>query len=201
MHRCQSQPPNPSHLPLHSLVSFHLFSISVSLFLLCKEVHLYHFSRSYIPAFIRGICFSLSVLLHSVWQSLGPVKSLQMAQLQPFYGWVIFHWIWVPHLLCGLWTTGRGASPEPDGAGADSERWDQLLRPGGIPICPESILGATDGSANTFWMSPVWGRKAVTMTDKFTEVPLRLARLCTHNHPVKSVQKFTEEGTGNKEVK
>ena len=100
-----------------------------------------------------------------------------------------------------LWTTGRGASPEPDGTGANSERWDQLLRPGGIPVCPESILGASDGSASTFWMFPVWGRKAVTMTDKSIEVPLCLALLCTHNHPVKSVQKFTEEETENKEVK
>ena len=39
------------------------------------------------------------------------------------------------------------------------------------------------------------------MTDKSIEVPLCLALLCTHNHPVKSVQKFTEEETENKEVK
>ena len=45
---------------------------------------------------ISHIC--LSVLLHSVWQSLGPSMLLQMA-LFIFYGWVIVHCIHVPHLL------------------------------------------------------------------------------------------------------
>ena len=172
----------------------------MSLFLLCKEVHLYHFSRSYMYASIHGICFSLSVLLSSVWQSLGPAK----------FKWHNISLLWLNNIPLNLgttssypflWTTGRGASPGQGGAEANSERWDQLLRPGGIPKCPESILGATDGSASTFWMFPIWGRKAVTMTDKSIEVPLCLALLCTHNHPVKSVQKFTEEETENKEVK
>ena len=39
--------------------------------------------------------FSLSDLLHSVWQSLGPSTSLQMTQFIPFYDWVIFHCIYV----------------------------------------------------------------------------------------------------------
>ena len=47
-------------------VSIHLFSTSVSLFLPCKPVHLYHFSRFHIYALICDICFSLSDLLHSV---------------------------------------------------------------------------------------------------------------------------------------
>ena len=55
--------PSPSFPPL---VSIHLFSTSVSLFLPCKLVHLYHFSRFHIYAFIYNICFSLSDLLHSV---------------------------------------------------------------------------------------------------------------------------------------
>ena len=33
---CQSQSPNSSHIPLSPLVSIHLFSTSVALFLLCK---------------------------------------------------------------------------------------------------------------------------------------------------------------------
>ena len=41
-------------------------------------------------------CFSLSDLLHSVWCSLGPSTSLQMAQ---FNRWVIFHCTYVPYLL------------------------------------------------------------------------------------------------------
>ena len=48
---------------------------------------------------IYNICFSLSDLLHSVWLTLGPSTSLQMTQFRSFYGWVIFHCIYVPHLL------------------------------------------------------------------------------------------------------
>ena len=39
-------------------VSTHLSCMSVSLFLLCKQVHLYHFSRFHIYALIYSICFS-----------------------------------------------------------------------------------------------------------------------------------------------
>ena len=42
---------------------------------ICK-VHEYHFSRFYIYALIYNICFSLSDLLHYVWQTLGPFTSL-----------------------------------------------------------------------------------------------------------------------------
>ena len=68
---CQSQSPNSSHhhhspMPLSPLVSIRLFSTSVSLFLPCKLVHLYHFSRFHIYALMYDICFSLSDLLHSV---------------------------------------------------------------------------------------------------------------------------------------
>ena len=43
-----------------------LFSTSTSLFLPCKQVHLYHFSRFHIYTLTYDICFSLSDLLHSV---------------------------------------------------------------------------------------------------------------------------------------
>ena len=67
VYMCQSQSPNSSQPPrLSPLVSLHLFFTSVSLFLLCKQDHLYHFSRFHIYALIYGICFSLSDLLHSV---------------------------------------------------------------------------------------------------------------------------------------
>ena len=55
--------PPPCHFP--PLVSIRLFSTSVSLFLPCKLVHLYHFSRFHIYALIYDICFSLSDF-HSV---------------------------------------------------------------------------------------------------------------------------------------
>ena len=82
---CMSIPVFPIHPTfLTPLVSTHLFSMSVSLFLLCKSVHLYHFSRVHINALIYDICFSLSDLLHSVWLSLGPFTFLQMAQFHSF---------------------------------------------------------------------------------------------------------------------
>ena len=56
--------PPPPPLPLPPLVSIRLFLTSVSLFLPCKPVHLYHFSRFHIYALIYDICFSLSDLLH-----------------------------------------------------------------------------------------------------------------------------------------
>ena len=48
-----------SHLSFSS-VSTGPFSTSVSLFLPCKQVHLYHFSRFQIYALIYNICFLLS---------------------------------------------------------------------------------------------------------------------------------------------
>ena len=73
--------PHPHFAPLASIC---LFSTSVSLFLPCKPVHLYHFSRFHISALIYDICFSLSDLLHSVWQSLDPSTYLQMTQFRSF---------------------------------------------------------------------------------------------------------------------
>ena len=53
-----------------------LFSTSASLFLPCHQVHQYCFFRLHIYALAYGICFSLSDLLHSVWQILCPSTSL-----------------------------------------------------------------------------------------------------------------------------
>ena len=75
-------PPPASRFP--PLVSICLFSTSLSLFLPCKPVHLYHFSRFHIYALIYNICFSLSDLLHSVWQSLDPSTSQQMTHFHSF---------------------------------------------------------------------------------------------------------------------
>ena len=62
--------PNSSHhhhSPPLSPVGVHtFFSLHLSLFLPCKLVHLYHFSRFHIHVLIYNICFSLSDLLHSV---------------------------------------------------------------------------------------------------------------------------------------
>ena len=79
---------NPN-LPVHPTPTFppwcpYVPSLHLSLFLPCKPVHLYHFSRFHIYALIHNICFSLSDLLHSVKQSLGPSTSLQMSQFRSF---------------------------------------------------------------------------------------------------------------------
>ena len=79
-------PPPPRHFPplVSICLSICLFSASVSQFLPCKPVHLYHFSRFHIYVLIYDICFSLSDLFHSVWQSLDPSTSLQITQFRSF---------------------------------------------------------------------------------------------------------------------
>ena len=61
-------PPTPRCFP--PLVSIRLFSTSVSPFLPCKPVHLYHFYRFHIYVLIYNICFSPSDLLHSMTASI-----------------------------------------------------------------------------------------------------------------------------------
>ena len=51
--------------PFPPATSTHRFSTSASLFLPCKQVHLYHFFRSHIYALLYNICFSLSNLFQS----------------------------------------------------------------------------------------------------------------------------------------
>ena len=81
---CYSQTSNLS--PLFSpLLAISLFPMSVSLFLFCKYIHLYHSLRFHIQA----VYFSFSGLLHLVWQSLGPSMLLQMA---------LFHSLFVTEL-------------------------------------------------------------------------------------------------------
>ena len=79
-----STPPSPPHCSFPPLVSIRLFSTSVSQRLPCKPVHLYHFSRFHVHALIYDICFSLSDLLHSVWQSLDPSTSQKITQFHSF---------------------------------------------------------------------------------------------------------------------
>ena len=96
-------PPPPPRFP--PLVSIRLFSTSVSLFLPCKQVHLYHFSRFHMYELIYDVCFSLSDLLHSVWQSLGPTTSLQMTQFCSF--------LWLSNIPLYIWNCIQ-YSREPD---------------------------------------------------------------------------------------
>ena len=67
------------------------FSTSASLFLSCPLVlqnpFFFFFFRFQIYVVAYGICFSLSDLLHSVWQPLGPSTSLQITQFC-FFLWL-----------------------------------------------------------------------------------------------------------------
>ena len=91
--------PSPSPYPqVHSLVGLCLYSHLARRFF-WPFSFLFFFFRFHIYVLAYGICFSLSDLLHSVWQTLGPSTSLQITQFCFFYGWVIFHCIYVSHLL------------------------------------------------------------------------------------------------------
>ena len=62
-------------LSIHPTLSFSScvhspFSTSVSLFLPCKYIFQFNFSRFHIYALIYYICFSFSDWLHSIWQTL-----------------------------------------------------------------------------------------------------------------------------------
>ena len=89
--------PPPPTATFPRLVSIRLFFTSLSLFLPCKLVHLYYFSRFHIYVSIYNICFSLSDLLHSVWQSLDPTTSIQMTQFRSF--------LWLSNILLYICTT------------------------------------------------------------------------------------------------
>ena len=99
----QSHSLNSSHSTSSPLASILLSSMFVSLFLLCKYDHLYHFSRFHIYALISSICVSLSDLLHSVRQSLGPSASLQMTEFHSF--------LWLSNIPLYICTTSCFSIP------------------------------------------------------------------------------------------
>ena len=77
--------PFPSLCPqVHSL-QLHLYSCPAPRFIR-TIIYLFIF-RFHIYVFAYGICFSLSDLLHSVWQTLGPSTSLQITQFR-FFLWL-----------------------------------------------------------------------------------------------------------------
>ena len=74
------RPPTPCH-QVHSLC-LPLYSCPATRF-----ISTIFFFRFHIYALAYGICFSLSDLLHSVWQNLGPSTSLQITQFH-FFSWL-----------------------------------------------------------------------------------------------------------------
>ena len=74
--------PSPSPCPqVHSL-RLHLYSYPAPRFFITI-----YFFRFHIYVLAYSICFSLSDLLHSVWQTLGPSTSLQITQFR-FFLWL-----------------------------------------------------------------------------------------------------------------
>ena len=93
---CSSQASDFS-LPLHisSLVTVSLFSMSLSLFLFCKEAHFFFFKEDPTHEWYHT-CLSLTSFSIMISRS---IMLLQMALFPSFYGWVIFHCLYVPYLL------------------------------------------------------------------------------------------------------
>ena len=67
------------------------------LFLPCKQVHQYHFSRLHIYALIYDISFCLFDIFHPIWQALGSSASLELIQVCSF--------IWLSNIALYLCTT------------------------------------------------------------------------------------------------
>ena len=84
-------------LSLPSLATKSLFLKSVSLLLFHKFICIICFQLLPTRDVIRY--FSFSDLLHWVWQSLGSSVLLQTHYFILFNGWVIFHHVYVTHLL------------------------------------------------------------------------------------------------------
>ena len=113
--------PSALHKLAYICQSYFLYSSHSFLPLLCPQVHslyLHHYSspaNRIINTFFldsiymnQYICFSLSDLLNSVQQTLDSSISLEMTPNYSFYGWVLFHCIYVPQLLYLFtcwWTT------------------------------------------------------------------------------------------------
>ena len=94
---CQPSSPNVSHPPLSLCFHMSVLYSWVSIPALQTSSSLPSFWIPYTCININT-CFSLSNLPHSVWQTPGPSTSLQMIQFH-FFLWLIFHHMYVPHLL------------------------------------------------------------------------------------------------------
>ena len=80
------------------IVSTSLFFPSVSLLLPCKHAHWYDFSRFHIYVLIYYIYFFFLNYFILYNRLLGLSTLLELTQIH-FYGWIIFHCMYVPHLL------------------------------------------------------------------------------------------------------
>ena len=99
-------------LACHLCTRILTFKGQLSLLMFCKWHCLYqYFFRFPIYGLIYDVCFSLSDLLHSVWQLLGPSTSVQMTQFCSF--------LWLGNT--GLWEQMSGYQ------GGKAGRWAERL--------------------------------------------------------------------------
>ena len=81
-------------LPPHVLKSIFYVYLFIPALQLGHEYHFFLFFRFHIYALAYSICFSLSDLLHSVWQTLGPSTSLQITQFC-FFLWLSLYTLYI----------------------------------------------------------------------------------------------------------
>ena len=82
--------------PLLPLITISLFSTTVVLFCFSNKF----ISTRFLVQVIHNICFLLSDLLYFLYDSIYAHLCLcRWYYFSHFYGWVIFHCIYVPHLL------------------------------------------------------------------------------------------------------
>ena len=80
VYMCQFQSPNPPHSTFPPWYPY-IYSLHLCLYFALQVSSFFSRFRRYMLIYI---CFSLSDLFHSVWQSLGPSMSLQTAQFCSF---------------------------------------------------------------------------------------------------------------------
>ena len=96
--------PSPSLCPQVYSLHLRLYSCPAPRFFITL---FFFFFRFHIYVLAYGICFSLSDLLHSVWQILGPSTSLQITQLH-FFLWLSN----IPLYVCATWKQPKGPSTD-----------------------------------------------------------------------------------------
>ena len=106
-----ANPKSLVHSPYHSPLVTISFSKSVGLLPFCKQVHLHSFLRFHIQVTSHYVCLSLSNFTQHDNLQIHPCCHKQHHFIL-FYGWVIFHTTFVPHLLyaCLCWWTPRHSS-------------------------------------------------------------------------------------------
>ena len=120
MYICQSQSPNSSHTPLPPWYPY-VCSLRLCLyFRFVNKIVSTNFFRFHIYVLIYDICFSLSGLLHSVWQSLGPSMSLQMTQFCSF--------LWLSNIPLYMCTTSSLSIPLLMDAFAQQRKLNKMKR-------------------------------------------------------------------------